>query len=500
MNAIKSPIYQTAEIRTFEQLAIERFDISGLTMMQRAGKAAFDFLLRRFPTIQHIAICCGSGNNGGDGYMLARIAYERGYKVKVWQIGDHSHLKNEALKAFELCRDANLPMAPLQPQSDFNHADLIVDAICGIGIHDQLSDEVAAIIDKIEHKQVPILSIDIPTGVDADTGKICGKAIHATATITFIGLKLGLLTGAGVSYAGEVAFNDLQLPPELLASATAKPVAEIMHLSSYLKFLYSRPRDWHKGLSGHVLIVGGDVGYSGAARMAAEAALRVGAGLVSVATRSENAYFMNINRPEIMCHGVDHSDDLSPLLAKATMVVLGPGIGQSGWAEKLFETVVSSDLPIVIDADALNILAHTQKFKQNWILTPHPGEAGRLLNLSTAEIQGNRLAALLEMTKKYGGVTVLKGAGSLVGALQGLPALCDKGNPGMATAGMGDVLSGVIGGLIAQGVPLFDAAQLGVYMHAKAGDLAAKEGERGMLAMDLMPYLRRIANSTKQQS
>lgn len=498
MNAIKSPIYQTAEIRTFEQLAIERFDISGLTMMQRAGKAAFDFLLRRFPNIQHIAICCGSGNNGGDGYMLARIAHERGYKVKVWQIGDHSHLQNEAKSAYEMCREVNLPMALLQPHIDFNHADLIVDAICGIGIHDQLSNEVAAAINKIEQQHVPILSIDVPTGIDADTGKVCGKAIHATATVTFIGLKLGLLTGAGVSYAGEVAFNDLQLPPELFS--TAKPVAEKMHLTSYTKYLQQRPRDWHKGLSGHVLIVGGDAGYSGAPRMAAEAALRVGAGLVSVATRIENAYFMNVNRPEIMCHGVAHPDDLSPLLAKADVLVLGPGIGQSDWAETLFETVVSTDLPIVIDADALNILSRTKKFKQNWVLTPHPGEAGRLLNLSAAAIQDNRLAALREITNKYGGVTVLKGAGSLVGAPQSLPALCDKGNPGMATAGMGDVLSGIIGSLIAQHVPLFDAAKLGVYMHAKAGDLAAKEGERGTLAMDLMPYLRRIANNTQQQS
>lgn len=269
---------------------------------------------------------------------------------------------------------------------------------------------------------------------------------------------------------------------------------ENISLQQYAQYLKPRARDWHKGLSGHVLVVGGDYGFSGAPRMAAEAALRVGAGLASVATHPENALVMNVNRPEIMCHGVSSREDLLPLIQKATMIVLGPGLGQSAWSENMWQCVCDSDLPLVIDADGLNLLAKKNKSNSNWVLTPHPGEASRLLSVTAQQIQQDRLTAALEISKRYGGVCVLKGAGTLVAAPNSSPAICNKGNPGMASGGTGDVLSGVIGGLIAQGIPLGDAARLGVYIHAAAGDLAAKQGERGMLAMDLMPYLRQLSN------
>lgn len=485
-------IYKTAAIRQFEQQAKDRFDISGFTLMQRAGKAAFDYMLRRFPNCRHISICCGAGNNGGDGYLLARIAHERGLKVKIWQVGNHAALSNDAKRAYDLCLEANIAMSAYTQGTSFNHTDLIVDAICGIGVHDNLREEVISIINAIQATHLPVFAIDIPTGVDADTGKILGKALKATATMTFIGLKIGLLTGEGLNYVGELVLNELQLPPELLGKGQA--VAEKIQWSACSKQLPPRTPNWHKGLSGHVLIVGGDVGYSGAVVMAATAALRVGAGLVSVATRVENAYFLNILRPEIMCHGIATMDQLTPLLNKANVVVAGPGIGQSNWAKSLLDKVIASDKSVLIDADGLNLLSRTQKFKQNWILTPHPGEAARLLDQTVADVQTDRLAALQQIIATYGGVVVLKGAGSLVGATDRLPALCTLGNPGMATAGMGDVLSGVIGGLAAQGLSLFDAAKVGVYIHAKAGDAAAKEGERGLLAMDLMPHLRKIVN------
>lgn len=273
-----------------------------------------------------------------------------------------------------------------------------------------------------------------------------------------------------------------------------EPVAEKIHLQNYSAFLKQRPRDWHKGLSGHVLIIGGGLGFSGAPRMSAEAALRVGAGLVSVATCPENAGLFS-DYPEIMSHGVNDINELNPLLQKADVIVIGPGLGQTDWARKICEEVFRQLLPLVIDADALNLLSGMNHYSfEQAVLTPHPGEAARLLAKTTQQIQEDRLAALKEINKKYGGVIVLKGAGTLVFASNTLPGLCDKGNPGMATAGMGDVLSGVIGGLIAQGIPLSDAAKLGVCLHAMAGDLAAKEGERGMIATDLMPYLRRLSN------
>ncbi|MDR3491594.1 MAG: NAD(P)H-hydrate dehydratase [Gammaproteobacteria bacterium] len=265
---------------------------------------------------------------------------------------------------------------------------------------------------------------------------------------------------------------------------------QLGHFSDYLK---PRPRDWHKGNAGHVLVIGGGLGYSGAPRMAAEAALRVGAGLVTVATHPSHAELLNLARPEIMCAGVKSGADLTEFFKKAKLIIVGPGLTITSWGRSLLKAVLKTSLPLVVDADALNILAQKPLARDNWILTPHPGEAGRLLGLTHEQVQADRLSAVRKLQTKYSGVCVLKGAGSLV---SGDPVgVCKDGNPGMATAGMGDVLSGVIGGLAAQGIPLADAAKLGVCLHARAGDLAAKDGgERGMLAMDLMPYLRKLCN------
>lgn len=269
---------------------------------------------------------------------------------------------------------------------------------------------------------------------------------------------------------------------------------ETLQLTQFVQYLKPRQRDSHKGLFGHVLVVGGDYGFSGAVRLAAEAALRVGAGLVSVATRPEHAISLNLMRPEIMCHGINNVKELAPLLAKATVVVLGPGLGQSSWAKKIWMRVLKSKKHLVVDADALNLLAKKRISYPNWVLTPHPGEAARLLQMKKEIPQQDRLTAATAIQKKYKGVAVLKGSGTLVVDENGLAALCEAGNPGMATAGMGDVLSGVISGLIAQGMSLPIAAKLGVLVHAKAGDLAAKEGERGMVASDLFPHLRQLVN------
>lgn len=267
-----------------------------------------------------------------------------------------------------------------------------------------------------------------------------------------------------------------------------------LSLSQFAQYLKPRPRDFHKGNAGHLLIVGGGKGFSGAVRMSAEAALRVGAGVVTVATHPRHAAVLNVSRPEIICHGVYTSFALTKLLKQADVVVVGPGLGQSLWGRLLLKAVLKNTCPLVLDADALNLLAKNPCQRNHWILTPHPGEAARLLKQSVQAVQQDRLAALQKIQQTYGGVCVLKGAGSLVGTPGDMPAFCDAGNPGMATAGMGDILSGVIGGLLAQGLPLSVAAQLGTCLHAKAGDLAAKEDERGMIASDLLPYLRQLVN------
>lgn len=476
-------LYQAKQIKEFERIAIERFKISEDVMMQRAGKAALDLILQRWPKIKDIAIFCGGGNNGGDGYVVAHLSHERGIRVTVWQIGDSKH-------GSDLSKQINTKS--FTEQSDIGDPDLIVDAICGIGLHSPLRKDAQAAVNKIQQSSAPILAIDVPTGIDADTGSTQGTSLRANLTITYIGIKVGLVTGAGTSCSGEIVLNDLQFPKEIYDYVD--PVAELIRLNEFRRYLKPRAKDWHKGKSGHVLVIGGAIGFSGAPRMAAEAALRVGAGLVTVATAIENAALINVERPEIMADGVQHAEDLQPLLARASVVVIGPGLGQSEWAQDLLTEVLKTKLPLVVDADALNLLSKHPHTRENWILTPHPGEASRLLDISTVQIQNDRLASCLQLQKKYNGNIILKGAGTVVCTPGEIPAICDKGNPGMATAGMGDILSGVLGGLIAQQIPLGDAAKLGVYLHAAAGDLAAKAGERGMIAMDLMPYLRQLSN------
>ncbi len=267
-----------------------------------------------------------------------------------------------------------------------------------------------------------------------------------------------------------------------------------LELSQFSTFLKNRPIDTHKGDYGHVLIVGGNIGYSGAVRLAAEAALRTGAGLVSIATHAAHAAFLNQTRPEVMCHPIHVADELQSLIAKASVIVLGPGLGCNEWSRPLWSAVMTSGKPLVVDADGLNLLAEQPKKNSHWILTPHPGEAARLLRQTTQVVQQNRLLALTQLQKNYAGVVVLKGAGSLVLDDQDEPSISHFGNPGMATAGMGDVLSGVISSLVAQGNSLVDSAKLGVLLHAMAGDLAANAGQRGMIASDLMPYLRQLVN------
>lgn len=261
------------------------------------------------------------------------------------------------------------------------------------------------------------------------------------------------------------------------------------------RFLPPRQRDAHKGNFGHVLVVGGDYGMPGAARMAGESALRSGAGLVSVATRHEHINAIIANRPELMCHGIKKASELESLFQRATTLILGPGLGRSPWSKELFACVVQSELPTVIDADGLFWLSQFELSHENWVLTPHPGEAARLLQTTNHAIQENRLGALGMLQQQYGGVIVLKGAGTLILGKSHQPHICPSGNPGMATGGMGDILSGIIAALIAQGIPLENAAQIGVSIHAEAGDqIAATQGERGLLATDLLPYIRNLVN------
>ena len=287
-------------------------------------------------------------------------------------------------------------------------------------------------------------------------------------------------------------FADLDVPAEVYARVA--PAASRINLGSENSLFMRRRRTAHKGHFGHVLVVGGDPGYAGAVRLAGEAAVRIGAGLVSVATRSQHAAAICMARPELMVHAVETGAQLSSLLQRANCIAIGPGLGQSEWSSNLFARVMETRLPLVVDADALNLLAADPVRRDNWILTPHPGEAARMLGCRTADIQADRFAAVRNLQQRYGGIIVLKGSGTLIVDERQELAVCDGGNPGMASGGMGDVLTGVIAGLVAQGYALPAAARLGVCVHAAAGDAAAKEGERGLLAGDLMPWIRVLVN------
>jgi NAD(P)H-hydrate epimerase len=487
------PLYLTASVRELETLARERFGITDVELMKRAGQAALDCLLAEWPNAKKITVVCGTGNNGGDGYVLAQLAKQHGLTVTVLTVGDPAKLPSPAREAYEACQQTHVTIQDFSATTGWAGVDVIVDAICGVGLRDAVRAEMQSVITAINTSRVPVLALDVPSGIVADTGQVAGMAVKATVTITFIGVKLGLLNGSGSAYTGKLHLHDLALPADLFALVTA--ALDIMRLPSFLPLLAPRPRDMNKGSAGHVLIVGGDEGHSGAVLMAAMAALRVGAGLVTIATHPAHASVLNVTCPEIMCLGVSTVAALQPLLAKATVIVVGPGLGQAPWGEALLAAVLATPSPLVVDADGLNILAKKPMTRHNWILTPHPGEAARLLHTTVPVVQNDRLAALQQLQQQYDGVTVLKGAGTLVNSAHHRAGLCDAGNPGMATAGMGDVLSGVIGGLVAQGLSLDAAARLGVCLHATAGDrAAAAAGERGLIATDLLPYLRALVN------
>lgn len=485
-------LYTREAILQLEALVYSQLSLTPYELMQRAGRAAFQKLKQQWPTVTSIIVCCGGGNNGGDGYVIARLAHEAGLKVIVQQLGDLAHLPEPANQAYQACLNAGVA---IQSFSDIQvlDAEVIVDALLGIGIKGPIHQDYLQAITWINQTNLPVLALDVPSGVEANTGHVIQNAVKATITVCFIGLKQGLLTGDAVDYVGGLNCERLGLPATIFAQVPS--MTALLSLNEIQALLPSRKRNSHKGNYGHVLVVGGDYGMAGAARMAAEAAARIGAGLVTVATRPEHVAGINAARPELLCFGITQARALEPLLTKASVIIVGPGLGQSNWSQELLGLALQTIQPKVIDADALNLITAKPLQRQDWILTPHPGEAARLLQSSISTIQADRFCAVKELQLRYGGVAILKGAGSLIRS-QDKIYLSNAGNPGMASGGMGDVLSGMIGGLLAQGLSLEQAACAGVMFHAEAGDrVARKQGERGMLALDLLTELGQLINS-----
>jgi ADP-dependent NAD(P)H-hydrate dehydratase / NAD(P)H-hydrate epimerase len=488
--ALPIALYSSAQVRALDAHAIEVLGIPGYTLMKRAGEAALRQLRSRWPMAHRIVIACGGGNNGGDGYVLARFAQAAGLAVRVLNVSDPQALRGDARQAYEDFRTSGGRVQPFAAPL-LVEGEIIVDALLGTGRRGAVRADYAEAIRAINSSGLPVFALDVPSGLDADAGVPRGEAVRAESTVTFVGLKTGLLVGDGPEYTGNVFFDDLEIePPEDLAPRLTRIIESEIHAA-----LPRRPRAAHKGDFGHVLIVGSGSGMPGATRLAGEACLRAGAGLTTVAVAPENVASIAAGRPELICLALTGEAVLTEAIARADFIAIGPGLGRSPWARAALAAVLAADKPLIVDADALNLLAETGgRARDDWILTPHPGEAARLLGVTIQEIQDDRLAALDRLIERYHGTIVLKGAGTLVGASGRTPGVCERGNPGMASAGTGDVLTGAIAGILAQCRDPWAAARVGVLVHAMAGDAAARGGERGVLASDLARELHHTVN------
>lgn len=481
------PLYSAAQVRQVDAAAVAA-GIPETRLMQRAAQAAWDCLQRRWPQARRLVLLCGSGHNGGDGYLLGARALEAGLQVHC--IAAAKPLDGAGWAALDAFRAAGGQAVQLRPGAAVPEADLVVDALLGVGLTRAPEGALAALIERVNASGLPVLALDVPTGLDADTGHCPGPCIRACATISFIGWKRGLFTASGPDMAGERELDGLQLEEPSPAVATAWLLPQRVALPT------PRRQDSHKLQFGHVLAIGGDHGMAGAIRLCGEAALRCGAGVVSLATRSAHLPAIQAARPELMAHGVEGVDALTPLLERASHVVAGPGLGQGAWGRMLLGAALRAGKPLVLDADALNLLAADPVgLPSGSVLTPHPGEAARLLGTSSAGVQRDRFLAASSLARRHQAVVILKGAGSLVAEPHGALGLCRFGNPGMASAGMGDVLTGVVAALLAQGLPAWQAACSAVVVHARAGDGAAGGAPRGLLAGDLAPVLRTLVNA-----
>jgi NAD(P)H-hydrate epimerase len=499
MNELPINLYVAQQTRKLDELVVNEYGISANILIERAGDAAFDVLRRQWPDAKRIAVCCGIGNNGADGFVIARLAHEQGMQVDVYQVGDKSRLRDDALSALQRMQGVDLNPIKYADQS-LEGFDVIVDAMLGTGLSGALRDPFLKAINAINQAtEVPVMAVDVPSGLNADTGVSCGAAITADVTITFIGLKQGMVTAEGRDYCGEIIFNDLKLPLALYDSVAPSSMRlEYQQLKSILK---KRKQATHKADFGHVLLVGGNIGMPGAIRLAGEAALRTGAGLVTIATRESHAASISSARPELIVRGVEDNETLKELSASADVIAIGPGLGKDQWARQMLAIAVARHLPVVVDADALNLLSNIDIQRNQWILTPHPGEAAKLIGCETSVIQTDRFSAINKISALYKAIVVLKGSGTLVKTGGKATGICTAGNSGLATAGTGDVLTGVIASLVAQGHTLSDAAELGVCLHAEAGDMAIRGiGERGLIASDLMVPLRRLVNPDSQRA
>ena len=484
-------LYTAQQTRELDARAINEEGLPGYELMCRAGRAVFDEITRRYPACRTLTVVCGKGNNAGDGYVIARLAAEVGMLVDVQQLGSANALTGDAATARDDAQAAGV--APREHDADSpafdGFGDVIVDALLGTGATGELRPAYASAVEAINTADRPVVAVDLPTGVVADTGATLGDAVNADVTVSFIGRKRGLATAAGMEHAGECVFTDLGVPTRVYRGQPAVPRRRFDAAA-----LPRRRAGAYKQSYGHVLIVGGDDQMGGAVMMAAEAALRSGAGLVTVATRPRHQPAILARTPEVMV--VDAlSPQLDDVLARASLVGLGPGLGRGAWGGEAVVRVLELGLRTVVDADGLHWLARNLREKGRatpgpLIVTPHPGEAAALMDMSVPDIQQDRFVAATGIAERYRAAVILKGAGSIAADPDGRLAVCGHGNPGMASAGMGDVLTGIVCGIWAQGLSPFEAAECAMLLHSAAGDrAAARTGQASLIATDLIAEL-----------
>ncbi len=495
MFSLAQPIYPVAGIRSIENQVHSSAEPS---LMERAGRAAAEEAVQlTMDRPGPILIACGPGNNGGDGFVMARRLLQAQRPITLAFAGDANKLPPDAKAAFRAWREAGgETLAQLPPEQDWS---LVVDALFGIGLQRPVTGRYADWIERLNALPSARLAIDIPSGLDADTGRALGTVFHATHTLTFLAFKPGLLTSDGPDYAGNLIVRTLDITPTAYLKAPGLRIQPAL----FRECLKPRRNNTHKGSYGEIGIVGGAPGMIGAALLAGRAALKLGAGRVFVGLLDENGPVVDFSQPEIMLHKPQ------AVLEKASVLAIGPGLGESDEAIRWLEYALLQERPLVLDADALNLLAREtrlhaliSKRASPTLLTPHPGEASHLLGMTTEAVQANRIGSALSLARKYQSIILLKGCGSIIAMPEGNWFINSTGHPGMASAGMGDILTGIIASLLGQGWPAEQAIMAAANLHGTAADRLAREGigPIGLTANEVIDASRNVLNDWDLQA
>lgn len=499
-------VVTSEEMRAADHWAISKVGIPGSSLMEIAGRHVALVAAERCPSGRAIVAVCGVGNNGGDGLVAARHLADWGIATEVVVVGEQAHMTPDTKNNFEIILALGLPHRIISDTDDFQMLaapgtyGLVIDALLGTGLRGAVRGLPAEAIAWINGHRAPVVAVDIPSGVDGDTGQIPGISVRAEATVTFAFSKLGHWLFPGAAATGDLVVADIGIPERVIHAQDRRRV--LLDDAALAPAFGPRPRDAHKGTFGHVYVLAGSPGRTGAARMACDAALRGGAGLVTLGTTREAFRMAGGELYEAMSEvalepgevPISAAERLAQRMHHCQAAVVGPGLPpEPETGEVLAQLLPRLEIPLVVDAEALNQLAWRKDCLEGRaarVLTPHPGEAARLLGRSTAEVQADRVGAATTLAEETGAVVVLKGAHTLVARPDGVIGICPDGNPGMSSAGMGDVLAGLIGALLARGLDAASAAEAGVLWHARAGDAAARRlGETTLLARDVLASL-----------